>query len=293
MSNKVFITGYDTLFDWSQEMLPAQRLETTRVSTGINGIKALGNTDTGLIVNAYNGIPIIASNNVAQDTKSRINLVDLDHMAIWALSAPRAVAHDVTTPLTLLQQGNERFASGEMVRAHQNFERRIEVARGQQPLAVVIGCADSRVPPELVFDQGIGDLFVVRVSGNVLEDAALGSIEYAVEHLGCELVVVLAHERCSAIGAVLENDDLPGHMAAFAPAIGPSVAAARNQGGNVADIAMRLNALRIAAELRASEPFLSRAIGREKLTVVAARYDLDTGAVEWLDAPSSRTPSNQ
>jgi carbonic anhydrase len=206
-------------------------------------------------------------------------------LAFWSLAAPQAEANDVVSPLARLREGNERFAAGELARAHQTLERRSEVARGQHPLAVIVGCADSRVPPELVFDQGLGDLFVVRCAGNVLGDAALGSIEYAVEHLGCELVVVLGHERCGAVEAVLKGGALPGHLAAFVPAIQPSATAAKKLGGDALDQAVRLNALRIATELRVSEPLLAEHVHGGSLTVVAARYDLDTGEIEWLDAP--------
>jgi carbonic anhydrase len=183
-----------------------------------------------------------------------------------------------------LAAGNERFASGEPERLRQSFERRTEVARGQAPFAVIVGCADSRVPPELVFDQGLGDLFVVRCAGNVLGEAAVGSIEYAVEHLGCELVVVLGHERCGAVDAVLKGGALPGHLAAFTPTIGRIVPEARLAGGDALDRAVRLNAARIAADLRACDPILAERVHAGELEVLAARYDLDTGAVEWLES---------
>lgn len=202
---------------------------------------------------------------------------------LWGFSSPEAAANESLTPLERLESGNERFASGEPARLHQSFERRSEVARGQAPMAVIVGCADSRVPPELVFDQGLGDLFVVRCAGNVLGAAALGSIEYAVEHLGCELVVVLGHERCGAVDAVLKGGELPGHLAAFVPVISRVLLEAEHLGGDVLDQAVRLNARRIAGDLRASDPILLELVHARKLTIVAARYDLDTGAVEWLD----------
>lgn len=208
--------------------------------------------------------------------------------ALFVSRAPEAAANDAPTPLARLVEGNERFVRGEPARLHQSFERRSEVARGQAPFAVIVGCADSRVPPELVFDQGLGDLFVVRCAGNVLGDAAIGSIEYAVEHLGCTLVVVLGHERCGAVDAVLGGATLPGHMAAFAPHVARVIPEARVRGGDVLDEAVRLNAARIAADLRACPPILGELVHERKLEVVAARYDLDTGAVDWLGgAPSA------
>lgn len=210
-------------------------------------------------------------------------------LAGWSLRAPEAAANETTDPLALLEAGNERFASGELLRLHQSIERRSEVAQGQHPFATIVGCADSRVPPELVFDQGLGDLFVVRCAGNVLGDAALGSIEYAVEHLGCRLVVVLGHERCGAVDAILQGGTLPGHIASFGPSILPVLIEARRQGGNTLDNAVRLNALRVAQGLRVSKPILAELVQESRLTVVAARYDLDTGKVEWLDLPEPGT----
>ncbi|NOT31559.1 MAG: carbonic anhydrase [Planctomycetes bacterium] len=205
-------------------------------------------------------------------------------IAFWSFSSPEAAANETLTPHERLESGNERFASGEPARMHQSFERRSEVALSQSPFAVIVGCADSRVPPELVFDQGLGDLFVVRCAGNVLGAAALGSIEYAVEHLGCELVVVLGHERCGAVAAVQKGGKLPGHLAAFVPVISRVIQEAEHLGGDVLDQAVRLNARRIAGDLRGSDPILAELVHARKLAIVSARYDLDTGAVEWLDA---------
>lgn len=194
-----------------------------------------------------------------------------------------------TEALERLRAGNLRFVADIRGRST-SPERRIELAAGQNPFAVVLGCSDSRVPAELVFDQGLGDLFVVRCAGGVLGDAAVGSIEYAVEHLDCPLVVVLAHERCGAVDAVVQGGALAGHLAAFTPAIQPVLNEARRQGGDVLDAAVRLNALRIAAGLRASEPILHEYAEQGKLTIVAARYDLDTGEVEFLEDAGARHP---
>lgn len=210
--------------------------------------------------------------------------------AFLGLEAPTAAANEPVGEIERLRAGNERYASGEFLRLHQSFERRSEVAKGQKPFATIVGCADSRVPPELVFDQGLGDLFVVRCAGGVLGDAAIGSIEYAAEHLGCPLVVVLGHERCGAVDAVVQGGALPGHLAAFTPAIQPVLNEARRRGGDVLDGAVRLNALRIAAGLRASEPILHELVEQGKLTIVAARYDLDTGEVEFLEEPEGGGP---
>lgn len=186
-------------------------------------------------------------------------------------------------PLDKLVQGNERFASGAPTHFHETLERRGEIAKGQHPFAVVVGCSDSRVPPELVFDQGLGDLFVVRTAGEVLGDGALGSIEYAVEHLGCELVVVLGHERCGAVGAVVQGGELPGHLSSFTPAILPVIAEAKKKGGDVLDNAVRAHAQRVVRQLAECEPILSEYVHLGKLQIVGARYDLDTGVVEFFE----------
>jgi len=211
-------------------------------------------------------------------------LATLPALFIWRHQAPEAAASEADGTLAALVAGNERFVIGEMKHFHQSVERRSEVAMGQKPFAVIVGCSDSRVPPELVFDQGLGDLFVVRCAGNVLGDAAMGSIEYAVEHLGARVVVVLGHERCGAVDAVVKGGHLPGHLAAFEPAIEPIVADALRAGGDTLDNAVRLNALHVAQQIETSEPILAGFVQEEKLTVVAARYDLDTGEVEWLEA---------
>jgi len=189
-----------------------------------------------------------------------------------------------------LLAGNQRFVAGQSRHPHQDAARRAETAQGQHPFAVIVGCADSRVPPELVFDCGLGDLFVVRVAGDVCEEAALGSIEYAVEHLGARTIVVLGHERCGAVGATLEGGELPGHMRAFASAIAPNIRASGETGdkrddklGDKLDRAVRANARAIAHQLATCAPILAEFVHKGELKVVAARYDLDTGMVEVLD----------
>ncbi len=181
-----------------------------------------------------------------------------------------------------LMEGNQRYVAGTMTQAHQDAGRRTEVAKGQHPLAVVVGCADSRVPPELLFDQGLGDLFVVRLAGHVIDDAALGSIEYAVEHLGTGLIVVLGHERCGAVGAAVAGGEAPGHLPALIHAIAPAVAAARTAPGDLNENAMRIHATLVAQGLAASEPILAEKVKAGQLRIVAARYDLDDGNVTLL-----------
>lgn len=206
-----------------------------------------------------------------------------------ASSPTRASTLEGDAPLDRLMAGNRRFVEGRSEHLDDaSAARRSEVAKGQHPFAIVVGCADSRVPPELVFDQGLGALFVVRSAGNVLGDAAIGTIEYGVEHLGCELVIVLGHERCGAVNAVLKGGDLPGHLSSFVPAIRPVIDGAKKKGGDVLDNAVRANAARIARELAECEPILSEFVHLGRLQVVGARYDLDTGVVELLDGKAAK-----
>jgi carbonic anhydrase len=188
-----------------------------------------------------------------------------------------------------LVEGNRRFVTGRFEHARQDKERRDELAKGQHPFAVIVGCSDSRVPPELVFDQGLGDLFVVRVAGNVVDDASLGSIEYAVEHLGANLIIVLGHERCGAVKAALDGGALPGHIGAIGAALSPAIAAANAEpGDDPLDAAVRANVRRIVRELRESEPLLAHAVHEGEVEVLGARYDLDTGEVEFFPEAADR-----
>src|SRR5207247_2291014 len=129
--------------------------------------------------------------------------------------------------MKMLQDGNARFVSGKLEHPNESPERRTEVAKGQHQFAVILACADSRVGPEVIFDAGLGDLFVTRVAGNVVDDAMLGSIEYAVEHLGAPLIVVCGHQRCGAVQATVETvasgAPAPGHLGALIDPIKPAV----------------------------------------------------------------------
>jgi carbonic anhydrase len=186
--------------------------------------------------------------------------------------------------LEMLTAGNQRYVSGHLQHPHQTPARRTELANSQTPPALILGCSDSRTAPELVFDQGLGDLFVVRVAGNVVDDHALGSIEYAVEHLGTKLVVVLGHERCGAVkaardsaGAKSESHD---HIAALIAAIRPAVDATA---GADADATCKANVHNMEQALRSSEPVLKEMVDSGQVRVVGAYYDLDTGVVTFLD----------
>ena len=143
--------------------------------------------------------------------------------------------------LERLMKGNERFVKGRAIQPNGSPEHRRELLAGQEPFAVVLGCSDSRVPPEIIFDCGLGEIFVIRVAGNILDDVVIGSIEYAVEHLGTRLVLVLGHESCGAVGASLEGGEAGGHIDSIVNAIVPAVESVRAQKGDLYENAIKAN----------------------------------------------------
>jgi carbonic anhydrase len=189
--------------------------------------------------------------------------------------------------LRLLKEGNDQFRMDAPYRAAQGRERRIELARGQAPFCVLVGCSDSRVPPELLFGRGLGELFIIRNAGNTIDTAALGSIEYGVGVLGCPLVVVLGHEACGAVAAAVDvvdrNATFPGVIGEMIQPIIPAVLAARSQSGDLLDNAVRMNARRVAARLKTQSTVLQEVLRQDKLKIIAARYDLDDGDVDWFE----------
>jgi carbonic anhydrase len=179
-----------------------------------------------------------------------------------------------------LKDGNERFAQGKATHQHQQADRRAEVAKGQKPLAVIVCCSDSRVGPEIIFDQGLGDIFVVRTAGNVVDDVGLGSIEYAVEHFGTPLLVVLGHNRCGAVSAAVSGGEVHGHVRAVVEAIRPALETVRGRPGDPVENAVRANVRATVKRLEGAAPVLPARIKAGKLKIVGACYNLDTGRVE-------------
>lgn len=192
-----------------------------------------------------------------------------------------SAAGDVNARQKLLD-GNKRYVEEKFSHPGQTAERRAEVSKGQYPFAVIVSCSDSRVPPEVIFDQGLGDLFVIRLAGNILDDAALGSIEYAVEHLGVKYIMVLGHERCGAVGATVKGGEAPGHIGRLIEAIKPAVDKVRNDPGDLLDNAVRANVLMVVQQLKSSAPILEEFVHKNGLTIEGARYDLDDGVVVFL-----------
>jgi len=187
--------------------------------------------------------------------------------------------------LRRLELGNARFVAGQLSRTTSIADSRRKVAQGQKPFAIIVGCSDSRVGPEVIFDQKLGDIFVVRTAGEVVDPVGLGSIEYAVAHLGSPLIVVLGHERCGAVSAAVSGAKEPGHIGTVLKAIQPAVRMTKSQAGDPVENAVRAQALDVAAQLQASGPILKEAVQSGNLRIVAARYDLDSGKVSLLSAP--------
>lgn len=183
--------------------------------------------------------------------------------------------------LAKLMSGNKRYVIAKQLHSNLTSERRAELKDGQCPIAIILGCSDSRVPPELIFDQGLGDLFVVRVAGNILDNVVLGSIEYAASHLGTSLVMILGHSKCGAIEATAARGSNEGHLPCLAAAIQPSLDEVKDKPGDLINNAAKANAKMIGQKLL-SEPILAARANAGKLRVVAAFYDLDTGVVEVI-----------
>lgn len=188
---------------------------------------------------------------------------------------------DIEDALKQLIEGNNRYVSSKMVHPNQTAERRKEVAKGQKPFAVIIGCSDSRIPPEILFDQGIGDLFVIRVAGNIVDDVELGSVEYAVDHLGTKLVVVLGHGKCGAVTATAQGGEAHGHIGSIVRTIAPAVEKAKAQSGDLVDNAIRINVGLVVDKIKSSS-IIKKMLEQDAIRVAGAYYDIDSGKVDII-----------
>jgi carbonic anhydrase len=199
------------------------------------------------------------------------------------LFSDRAVAQnpeDITPDQALqaLIDGNQRFVTRKRQNPNQDVTRLTEVAKGQKPFASILGCADSRVPSEIIFDQGFGDLFVCRVAGNIATPEEIGSLEFGSLVLGSKVIMVVGHERCGAVDATIKGAQVPGQIASLLEAIQPAVERAKNQTGDQLENACKANIL-LQAERLKSSTILSQLIEEGKLNIVGGYYDLDTGAI--------------
>jgi carbonic anhydrase len=178
-----------------------------------------------------------------------------------------------------LMEGNQRFVQGRLTGPHRSADRRTELAQGQRPIATILSCADSRVPAELLFDQGLGDLFNVRVAGNIVTPEVLGSLEYAVELLETPLLMVLGHERCGAVTAAVNRQPVPGHIGDFLDEIQAAVRQTQNLPGDPIDNAVTANIQIQVQQILKQSPLITQRQTTGQVTIVGGRYDLDSGLV--------------
>jgi len=206
------------------------------------------------------------------------------------VGAPALDADDPEVLWSRLLEGNARYRAGRALHPRQDAARRSALANTQAPKVVVLACADSRVPPEVLFDQGLGDLFVVRVAGNVATPEVEASIEYAIDHLGSRLVVVLGHERCGAVTSAMAGGEAPGHLPGLFARIQPAIDATPAEGPDRLLRVVTTNA-RLTTELLAQNPVMKGGEHHHPVVVRAAVVDLDTGEVTAVPSASAASPA--
>jgi carbonic anhydrase len=199
--------------------------------------------------------------------------------------APSVSADEV---MARLAAGNKAYVSGARTYKHLDRNRMTDIVKnGQHPLVTLVSCSDSRVPPEHIFDAGLGDIFIIRVAGNISGASEIGSVEYGVDHVGTPLLVVLGHSHCGAVTAVAKGEEVHGHIADLAAHIVPAVEEAKKTHGNnfspeLLDAAVKLNVWQSIDDLITKSPVIAGRVKSGKLKIVGARYDLNSGSVEWF-----------
>jgi carbonic anhydrase len=190
--------------------------------------------------------------------------------------------------LDAIKQGNQRFVSGQVTNPNTDNSRRVDTAQnGQHPFVAILTCADSRLPVERIFDQGIGDIFAVRVAGNIADTNEIGSLEYAAEHLHAPLIVVMGHEKCGAVAAAATRAELTGSTAALVRKIEPAVTQTQQehpelQGDSLIAATIRTNVNDSIENLITRSEIIRKLINEHKVRVIGAVYNIETGQVEWL-----------
>jgi len=184
--------------------------------------------------------------------------------------------------LQQLKDGNDRYTFDHVEHPHEGAQRRVDLSIVQHPFAVILGCGDSRVVPELIFNQGVGDLFVLRIAGTIADDAVIASIEYAIEHLGIRLVVVLGHEKCGAVTAALNHETSAGKINSLLGYIEPSIQAALTNTGDLLTNVIKTHVKRTVTIIQQTEPIVSSEYKRDNLWILPAYYNLTTGRVDFL-----------
>jgi carbonic anhydrase len=195
-----------------------------------------------------------------------------------------AVSHPAASPIEQLLEGNIRFAGNHSVHPHESRERMEDISAGQHPIAAIVCCSDSRVPPEIIFDQGLGDLFVIRTAGNLMGGLEIGSIEYAVEHLGVKQVLVMGHKECGALKAFTEGQEVPGHIRDIVDSIKMEQEIRQIPRGdkNRLDVCIRANILHGIHQLQSQSSIIAEKIKTKELQVFGAIYDLEKGLVQLV-----------
>ncbi len=211
----------------------------------------------------------------------RANLVALCGLVLAGCTSVSPRTEHITAEIAMseLVAGNDRFLDGGMHAHTWQAERVVETGEfGQAPSVGVLTCADSRTPPELIFDQGVGDLFVVRVAGNFVDDGGTGTFEYGVSALGVHTIVVLGHTKCGAVNATCDGKPLPGSMSAFTRAIQPAVAGVTGlTNASEANVRWQMKRLTDGSEI------LRTAVAKGELKIAGAIYEVDTGKVRFLN----------
>jgi len=213
----------------------------------------------------------------------------LRYVPVSVAAASEAGAPSTAALWSGLMEGNDRFASGA---SHQRalVEQRASLAKGQHPHVIVLACSDSRVAPELIFDQSLGDLFVIRAAGNIADPIGLGSMEYAFAHLGSTMLVVLGHTKCGAVTAACSREKMPTpNLQAIVDKINPAVAQVgdSSKGDELVEAAVKQNIHQSAKDVLANSDVLRHAVEDGKLTVIEAEYNIETGRVTRLDGSAS------
>lgn len=185
--------------------------------------------------------------------------------------------------LKLLLNGNKRFIKGDMVHPHQVVRRRSEIIHGQRPFAVVIGCSDSRVPPEVLFDQGLGDIFVVRVAGATIGNVCIGSLEFAIEHLDVNLVMVMGHQYCGLIKTAAGGDDVHHHLGSLVKTASEAVENTKDMPGDPLENATKENVKLLIDRLEDQSPVIDKHVKSGKVKIVGCYYSLDSGRVDIIE----------
>jgi len=212
--------------------------------------------------------------------------------AALCLMGAREAVPSANAVLAELKAGNAHHVAKKYAHPHQTAARQRELATGQHPHCALLACADSRVAPEIVFDQGLGDVFAVRVAGNVAGDAETASLEYAAEHLHVPLIVVMGHSHCGAVSAAVEGGTLPGKLPTLISMMRPAVDQSAHEPGDRVANAVRDNVVLVVRQLLAATPVLAELAESGRLRIVGAVYSLETGKVDWLPAAAGQSSSH-